>query len=191
MMMSKKAFRDFIHQYEKLTDAEWEMVANRLHPLHLKKGDILLKEGQICNHIWFLEQGFLRFFIWKDGEAISKFFTLAPYTFTSQRSFNLRQPTKENIEVLEDSIIWEIGFDDNQKLMQIPSYNTFVRKLIQEVQHFTEQIMESLQNKTAEERYRVILEKNPKFMQRVSLKHLASFLGITPQSLSRIRKNIH
>ncbi len=191
MMMSKNAFRDFIHQYEKLTDAEWEMVANRLHPLHLKKGDILLKEGQICNHIWFLEQGFLRFFIWKDGEAISKFFTLAPYTFTSQRSFNLRQPTKENIEVLEDSIIWEIGFDDNQKLMQIPSYNTFVRKLIQEVQHFTEQIMESLQNKTAEERYRVILEKNPKFMQRVSLKHLASFLGITPQSLSRIRKNIH
>ncbi len=191
MMMSKKAFRDFIHQYEKLTDAEWEMVANRLHPLHLKKGEILLKEGQICNHIWFLEQGFLRFFIWKDGEAISKFFTLAPYTFTSQRSFNLRQPTKENIEVLEDSIIWEIGFDDNQKLMQIPSYNTFVRKLIQEVQHFTEQIMESLQNKTAEERYRVILEKNPKFMQRVSLKHLASFLGITPQSLSRIRKNIH
>ncbi len=191
MMMSKKAFRDFIHQYEKLTDEEWEMVANRLHPLHLKKGDILLKEGQICNHIWFLEQGFLRFFIWKDGEAIGKFFTLAPYTFTSQRSFNLRQPTKENIEVLEDSIIWEIGFDDNQKLMQIPSYNTFVRKLIQEVQHFTEQIMESLQNKTAEERYRVILEKNPKFMQRVSLKHLASFLGITPQSLSRIRKNIH
>ncbi len=191
MMMSKKAFRDFIHQYEKLTDEEWEMVAKRLHPLHLKKGDILLKEGQICNHIWFLQQGFLRFFIWKDGEAISKFFTLAPYTFTSQRSFNLRQPTKENIEVLEDSIIWEIGFDDNQKLMQIPSYNTFVRKLIQEVQHFTEQIMESLQNKTAEERYRVILEKNPKFMQRVSLKHLASFLGITPQSLSRIRKNIH
>ncbi|MEO0528832.1 MAG: Crp/Fnr family transcriptional regulator, partial [Bacteroidota bacterium] len=155
-----------------------------------KKGELLLEEGDVCNHLSFLENGLLRFFIWHDGEKMSKFFTIAPYMFTSQRSFNLRIPAKESIEALEDSSLWQIGYEDNQKLLKMEVWNTFAHKVTQEVQFFTENILENLQSKTAERRYREILEKNPLFIQRIPLKHLASFLGITQQSLSRIRKNI-
>ena len=74
--------------------------------------------------------------------------------------------------------------------MEVKSWNTFVRKLIQEVQYFTEKILEEIQTETAEKRYEKMLKNEPLPLQRIPLKYLASFFGIAPQSLSRIRKKI-
>ncbi len=149
-----------------------------------------MEEGSVCNHLRFLESGLLRFFIWKDGETVTKFFTEAPYMFTSQRSFNQREPARENIEALEDSLVWEIRYEDHKALLQLGIWNELAAKVTQEVQFFTENILEDLQNETAENRYRSLLKNRPQLLQRVPLKHLASYLGITQQSLSRIRKNL-
>ena len=81
-------------------------------------------------------------------------------------------------------------FEDTYRLLKITNWSNFIRELIQEVQSFTEEILEELQTETAEIRYRKMLESNNNLLQRVPLKHLASYLGIAPQSLSRIRKNI-
>jgi hypothetical protein len=72
----------------------------------------------------------------------------------------------------------------------LPSWNLLARKVTQEVQFFTEQILEDLQNETAEARYRHLLENQPDLLQRIPLRFLASYLGIAPQSLSRIRQKI-
>lgn len=183
-------FRSFIESYTDVPDEDWALVEEQLERKVFEKGALLLEAGRICKQLYFLESGFLRYFIWKDGEDVSKFFTSPPYCFTSQRSFTQEIPAKESIEALEESIVWIMPAKAAFELLRFSSWSTFVRKLVQEVQHFTEEILESIQNQTAEERYKDLLESQHIFLQKVPLKHLASYLGIAPQSLSRIRKKI-
>ncbi len=183
-------FKKYILTYQSLNLEEWEQVERCLNRKEYAKGEVILASGKICRKLYFLEDGFLRFYILKDGETVSKFFTEAPYCFTSQRSFANGIPTDDTIEALKDSIIWEMDKTDAFDLLRIPNWSEFIRKLIQEVQYFTEQILEETQNCTAEERYVRMLEQNSSILLHAPLKDVASYLGIAPQSLSRIRKNI-
>ena len=183
-------FRLYIHKYTLIPDSEWEQIAARLEEISVPRSGSILEEGQICRHLCFLEEGLLRFFVWKDGRDVNKYFTVAPYCFTSQRSFNFAVPAKENIEALEDSKIWRMSKEDSEELLKLPGWSEFVRKLVQEVQFFNDQILENIQNETAESRYRQMLAESDPLLQRVPIKHIASYLGIAPQSLSRIRKKV-
>lgn len=190
MPLTKKMhpFRKYILNYNPLIEEEWTQIENCITRKEYKKGDIILESGKICRKLYFLEEGFLRFYVLRDGEKVSKFFTEPPYCFTSQRSFTNEVPTNDNIGALKDSVVWEMSKVNAFNLLSIFNWSEFVRKLIQEVQFYTEQILEEAQNNTAEERYIKLLEDNSFIIQSVPLKDIASYLGITPQSLSRIRK---
>lgn len=182
--------RQFILQYTPVSEQDWQAISNCLLRREMKRDNLLLEEGKICKHLYFLEKGLLRFFVWKDGLDITKYFTDVPYVFTSQKSFNQQVPAQESIETLEDSIIWQMSYEHAHQLLEIKSWSTFIRLLVQEVQTYTEEILEALQTQTAEQRYKMLLQQDPDLVQRVPLKHLASYLGIAPQSLSRIRKKM-
>ena len=181
-------FRKYILEYNTLTQDEWEKVEKCLTKRIYKKGELILEHGKICKKLYFLEDGFLRFFVYKDGQDVTKFFTKPNYCFTSQRSFANEIPTDDNIEALQESIVWEMSKKDAFELLKCLNWSEFVRKLIQEVQFFTEEILEDLQNNTAEERYTRMLNDNDIILRYAPLKDIPSFLGIAPQSLSRIRK---
>jgi len=181
-------FRKYILTYHPIRQEEWEVVEQCLTRKEYQKGTLLLEDGKICRKLFFLEEGFLRFFIMKDGKDISKFFTAPPYCFTSQRSFTKAIPTEDNIEALQDSVVWEIDKADAYDLLRYSNWSAFTRKLVQEVQYFTEEILTDLQNSTAEERYIRMIEEEDLILQNAPLKDIASYLGIAPQSLSRIRK---
>ncbi len=183
-------FRKFIENYTTLSDNDWRDISVCFSQRTLQKNEILLQEGKICRHLYFIESGLLRYFIIKDGNEITKFFTGAPYCFTSQVSFTAEKPATENIQALEKSIIWQANLKQVSELIEQKSWNTFVRKLIQEVQYYTEKILQEIQTETVENRYRKMLNSNSELLQRIPLQHLASYLGIAPQSLSRIRKKI-
>lgn len=189
-MYNMHPFRQFINRYVAISDEEWLAIETCLSRREIKKETVLLEEGKVCRHLYFLESGLLRFFVWKDGNDITKFFTEAPYCLTSQKSFVSQQPAKESIETLEDSVLWQMSLEDANRLLSVFVWTEFIRKLIQEVQSFTEEILEELQTETAENRYLKLLERPSPLLQRVPLKHLASYLGIAPQSLSRIRKKL-
>lgn len=182
--------RQFISQYTPVSEQDWQAISDCLLRREMKKETLLLEEGKTCKHLYFLEKGLLRFFVWKDGLDITKYFTDVPYVFTAQKSFNQQVPAQESIETLEDSIIWQMSYDDAQRLLELKSWTTFIRLLVQEVQTYTEEILEALQTQTAEQRYKLLLQQDADLVQRVPLKHLASYLGIAPQSLSRIRKKM-
>jgi len=181
-------YRKFILKYSNLTDKEWKLVEKCLVKKIYKKGETILRNGTICRKLYFLEEGFLRYFILKDGKEVTKYFTAPPYAFTSQRSLNNNIPAEDNIDVLKDAVVWELDKKDTFDLLKIFNWSEFVRKLVQEVQYYTEQILEEYQNMTAEERYIKMIQENDVILSNVPLKHIASYLGIAPQSLSRIRK---
>ncbi|MEM6842134.1 MAG: Crp/Fnr family transcriptional regulator [Bacteroidota bacterium] len=183
-------FKLFVKRYVSIPEADWKVVSRSFRKRQIKRGEIILMEGEVCRHLWFLESGLLRYYIVRDGDEKNKFFTIAPYFFTSQYSFNNQTPAKETIQAIEDSMVWETTRQENQQLLQLASWNRFARKITQEVQFFTEEILEELQTETAENRYLKLLDNQPELLQRIPLKYLASYLGIAPQSLSRIRKKV-
>ncbi|MEL7424436.1 MAG: Crp/Fnr family transcriptional regulator [Bacteroidota bacterium] len=186
------SFRSYITQYTSLSQGDWEQIAACLTERIYSKGTILLEEGKICRKLYFLESGLMHFYVNRDGREVTKFFTEPPYCFTSQRSFNKDLPAGESIQAITDSRVWEMNKSDAFRLLdELPSWNTFVRTLIQEVQYYTEVILEDLQNKTAEERYAEMIVERTALLEQLPLKYLASYLGIAPQSLSRIRKRFY
>jgi CRP-like cAMP-binding protein len=94
-------FRTFIEKYVRVSIQDWERIAICLPYLQVPKNTLLLEEGKVCKHLYFVEKGLLRFYIWKEGTDITKFFTEAPYVFTSQQSFTSAQVARENIQTLE------------------------------------------------------------------------------------------
>ena len=189
-MGNQHPFRLFIETFTSLKEEEWSSIAACLTRKYYKKEEILLTAGTVCKKLYFLESGYLRYFLLIDGEEVTKYFTEPPYCFTSQRSFDHQIPTDDYIQALEDSHVWEMNRSDAFALCRYASWNEFIRKLVLEVQFYTEEIMNELQSKTAEERYSELLTNGSLILQKVPLKYIASYLGIAPQSLSRIRKNL-
>ena len=148
-----KKLREFIEKYTSISETDWQIISACFQRRVFEKDEIILAEGKICRHLYFIESGLLRFYINKKGNDITKFFTESPYCFTSQVSFNAEKPAGENIQAIEKSIVWQITLKQTNDLLELKSWNTFVRKLIQEVQYFTEEILEEIQTETAEMRY--------------------------------------
>lgn len=184
------SIRSFVERYTVIPAGEWPHILAAFRRVEYKAGAYVLREGERCNHLSFLASGLLRYVVLRDGEEFNKFFTVAPYFYTSQQSFNDRTPARESIRAVEDSVAWSITYEENERLLQQPGWAAFGRAITQEVQFFTEEILTELQTETAADRYGKLLEKRPGLVARLPLKDLASYLGIAPQSLSRIRKKV-
>lgn len=183
-------FRKFIEQYSIVPDEDWLTINEAFERKLFAKNEIILKEGSVCRNFYFLQTGLIRCFTNLDGTDITKYFTAAPYCFTSIESFTKQKLAEESIQTLEESVIWFASANNLEKLKTLYSWNEFTTKLLQEVQQFTRNSLLETKTKTADQRYRELLNNKPEVIQRIPLKYLSSFLGVAPQSLSRIRKNL-
>jgi CRP-like cAMP-binding protein len=183
-------FRRFIEIYTQLPDDELKVIEQAFERKEFAKNEMILTEGCICRHFYFLEEGLIRFFITHDGDDITKFFTTSPYCFTSKDSFRNHVPALENIQALTKVVVWQTTFNQANELLSLKSWNTFTRKFVHEVQTHTEQLVWEMKTETVEARYKKLCETYPELIKKIPLKHLSTFLGIAPQSLSRIRKKL-
>jgi CRP-like cAMP-binding protein len=182
------AFRKFLKGYTHVPDADWRVIQQAFERKEFAKNEIILEEGNICRHFYFLEDGLVRFYVFNDGNDITRFFTTAPYCFTSRNSFRTRTPALESIQALDKTIVWQTTLNHTNELLELKSWTDFTRKFLHEVQSYTEELLLENKTETAEQRYIKLMVKYPDLIQKIPLKHLSTFLGIAPQSLSRIRK---
>jgi len=182
------SLKKFIENYTKLPDDDWEIISKAFERKEFQKNELILEEGRVCRYFYFLEEGIVRFFVLNDGNDITKFFTIAPYCFTSKESFRNQKSALENIQAIDKTVVWQIDLKQANDLLELKSWSTFTRKFLHEVQcHIEELLMES-KTETVENRYHKLVQRYPELIQKIPLKHLSTFLGIAPQSLSRIRK---
>jgi len=190
--MTKKNLLNTIFSNAKLTNQEKERVINSFTKVKFKKGDFLFKENQTLNHYYFLEKGFARSFTYDyDGMEVTTKFYSESNIVIDWTSFMLRNPTQENFQANTDCICWRLNFEDFQEL-----FNSIEGFRESGKSRFAMSYLElkknhlSIISNTAKERYLLLLKEHPEIINNAPLKHIATYLGVTDTSLSRIRKEI-
>ncbi|MGZ3838580.1 MAG: Crp/Fnr family transcriptional regulator [Flavisolibacter sp.] len=167
-----------------------EEIASQFIRKEIPKNEFHLKEGRICHQYLFLEKGFIRAFAHdtEGHEVTTDFYGENQVVFEVSSFFN-RTLSKENHQALTDCEGWVITYDQLNRLFHtLPEFRDFGRSIL--VKGFTalKKRMLSMITETAEERYSQLLQTAPEIFQKAPLKYIASYLGITDTSLSRIRK---
>jgi len=157
----------------------------------VQKGDFLVKAGQVCQYVSFINKGLVRLYYTFDGKDISTGFAGAGEYTSEYESFLTRRPATQNIGALTDIEVVDLGFDDMQRLYkQYPVFQEFGRKIAEMLFIMLNQRNTALLALTPEDRYRNMIAGNSSLLQQVPQYMLASFIGITPEHLSRIRKKM-
>lgn len=156
--------------------------------VHIQKNKDLQPIGHTCKTIYFINKGIARIYYYKDGIDITESFALENNVIARVESLFTGKPSRKAIQVLEDAEIVAIDADKLFKLYDsYPEIERLFRKIFEASHVETVNRIEGIQFHTAEERYKALLEEAPTIIQRVPLKYIASYLGITQVSLSRIR----
>ena len=175
----------------KLTDEEKELSRSFFIPKKLRKRQYLLQQGDVAKHVAFVEKGLLRSYIVneKGSEHILQF-AFEGWWISDQFSFLTGEPSEYNIEAMEDCELLLLTKQAEEEMLEkIPKLERFFRILLQNSLIATQKRLASSLSQTAEERYNELIKACPSTLpQRIPQHMLASFLGITPETLSRIRR---
>jgi len=175
-----------------LTDEEWDLFTSKLEHKTFKKGDTVLRDGEIENYLSFIVKGSIRLLVYNDKmDEISIGFSSEKTFCSSYSSFIMQRPSKVCIQALEDLEVLRVSYMNLQDLYACSHTGERLGRINAEMYLCHKEEREiMLLTMSASERYMQLLENNPKLLNLVKLEHIATYLGITPQSLSRIRRSI-
>ncbi len=167
-------------------------IASNFQKIEISKDEYFIKAEKICTKYLFLEKGFIRAFTFDlDGNQVTTDFYSDNQIVFEVGSFFQNTVSKENFQALEDSMGWYIDYEQLQTLFHsIPEFREFGRMILVKGFIAFKQRTLSLINQTAEQRYETLIKARPEIFQKAPLKNIATYLGITDTSLSRIRKEM-
>ncbi|NMM50842.1 Crp/Fnr family transcriptional regulator [Marinigracilibium pacificum] len=181
----------FIYGICPMSDSDWIFFSSKLQKEKLKKGTTLLKAGEVENHLYFISKGIVRLLIPGSENDVTFGFVFTNEFVTGYDSFLTQQPSKYQIETLTNVEVWKISKTDLEQVYNnTKTGNIIGRKMAENMFLIKSKRELSLLNKTAEERYLDLFTERPNVLEQIPLKYIASYIGITPQALSRIRKRI-
>lgn len=191
-MSSLELIHNLFNPHSTTSGFDTDLFTSRLEQVDYDKNDIILKEGQVENYLYFVEKGMLRFYIEKAEKEITFDFAFEGNFTSGYSSFLTRKPAPYYIQALTPASIWRISYNELQEVYngnekgqmigRLAAEQLFIRKTARELSFLTQ---------SAEERYLYLLHEQPQFIQHIPLKYLASYIGVTPQALSRIRQRIN
>jgi hypothetical protein len=187
-------FREFLKSFIIFTDQEWNIFSEHLYGKSLKKKGFFAEAGKPCTEVGFIVKGSVRYFHIKDGEEITGYFSLENELISAYKSFLTSTPTLTYIEALENTMLIVFSKEGLQMLLADERINYKIERFGRLVaEHYLicyEDRVTSFVIQSPEERYLQLLKDNRNIFQRIPQHYIANSLGITPVSLSRIRKRI-
>ncbi len=187
-------FRSQLRCFVELADEEWDVFAEHLYLRRLKKRERFISDGKVCTEIGFIYSGSFRFYFIKDGIEISNYFCFQNELISSYRSFLKQLPGNINIEAMQDAELicfshasLQTLLNDGRTAFKMERFGRTVAEYL--ICCYEERVI-SFITQSPEERYASLLEQQPVFLEKIPQHYLAAYLGITPVSLSRIRKRI-
>ena len=178
----------FLNSIHPLSSGLIEYLSIHLKEKNLSRKDYLLKAGQTCRHIYFIEEGLLRCFYLKGEVEVSSWFMKEGDVITSIGSFFNQKESYESIQALEACHLYYIDFNELQHIYNnFSEFNFISRVLLQKYYIIWDQQLYGLRMQQAQERYNWLMEAHPEIILRVPAKFIASYLGITEVTLSKLK----
>lgn len=172
-----------------LSENEKAVIQNSLQPFHLKKGSYFLEAGKINRHVGFLHKGLVRYFVYNDGEEATFEFTREGEFVADYQSFNKKVASIQNIQAIEDCEMLVINYHDLQKIFnETPSGNLIGRRIIEHRFNIMVNQLLAIYMQDHVERYKNFIDNYADLAQRIPQYLIASYVGVKPPSLSRIRR---
>ena len=190
--MLERIQRNTIRQFRHCCNCQMFLVAiddSAISQNHsVGKDYFLLREHTVSDYIYFIEKGIARIYYYKNGKEITEWIAMDEQFFLSITSFFQRTPTHLIIQTIEKSDVYGIHHNDFMSLAeQYHDVERLLRKMVTASLILSQVRMDSIQFETAHQRYDRLLKNTPEIIQRVPLSYIASFLGVTLETLSRIR----
>lgn len=180
-----------ISRYLSLTAEEASAFAECIPIKPFKKSDILLREGQVSRDSYFVIEGCIRKYYIIDGEERTTEFYVEDESVASLQSYQNKTPANHYFECVEDCRLAVLNYEKEQELFKrVPKYEALCRMSMENDFGEQQEALAKFITSSPEERYKNLLETRPDLLQRVPQYHLASYLGVKPESLSRIRKRL-
>lgn len=180
---------DFLISYVSFSQEELNDILENFTKIEVAKNHLLIKEGQVCKNIYFIEEGMARsYYLKKDGKEVTQWFFGEGVFMSSADSFFKQSPSYYYLEALDDSVLYSISYGKIETLLaKYHKMETFVRLLSIDMLAKVASKLNAIQFQTARERYDYMNSEFPDISYRVPLGHIASYLGMTQETLSRIR----
>ncbi|MCU4173820.1 Crp/Fnr family transcriptional regulator [Carboxylicivirga sp. N1Y90] len=184
--------RQFIASITPMNDDDWQLFSSKLEMVNVKKKIVLLKAGEIENYLSFITKGAARVHIPLEENDVTFGFLFENEFVSAYDSFLTRQPSEYQTETITDTTLWRISYQDLQDVYQNTDSGNAIGRRMNENMYLLKSKRElSLLSKSAEERYLDLFTERPELIKQIPLKHIASYIGVTPQALSRIRRRIY
>ncbi|MBO4905748.1 MAG: Crp/Fnr family transcriptional regulator [Bacteroidaceae bacterium] len=180
--------RDIARAYCTLTPAGIETLASILEPFKVSKNEKLMKEGEVCSYMYYVDRGMVRQFYFKNGRDVTEHFSYEGRIVICIESFLKQTPSRLIVEALENS--WLYGIPHHRLLELVETdkeMDRLYRKILEHALISSQEHADSQRFENASERYVRLLNTKPEIVLRAPMVHVASFLQMTPETLSRVR----
>lgn len=185
-------FKQFLKNISPITDNEFADTISYFTELNLQKGEFFVKQDKVCRHIAFILKGTLRtYYINEKAEETTSCFCTENNLTTSYKSFILQKPSNLILQAIEETQMLVIEYENLQKLYAKSTVWQTIGRAVAEREYIVmEQYASILNNETAKEKYLRLLKEQPNVLQKANIEDIASYLGVTRRTLSRIRQEI-
>ncbi|UFH56873.1 Crp/Fnr family transcriptional regulator [Spirosoma sp. KNUC1025] len=188
---STNPFLEAVCRFTALSPASQQALAEAVKRLEFDKGHVLVQPNTVCQWVYFIESGLTRTYYYKDGKDVTDWLSAEGQFAVSISSFITQQPDRRIVELLEPSVLWAISHTALEKLyQQHHDIERLGRLLASHGLLLVQQRFDELHFATALERYRTLMTINPTIVQRVPLGMVASYLGMSAETLSRMRAQV-
>ena len=187
-LTTRDVARELARRYSTMTHEELDVLESILVPMRFQKGDFILKEGEVCTNIYWVVKGLVRQFYIKNGKELTEYMAVENSIFMSIESLFKEQPSHQQIQTLEPTILFALPKPAlEREAVRNVNIQMLYRKILEESLIISQVHADMLRFESAQERYAKLVKRSPQLILRAPLVYIASYLQMTPETLSRVR----
>ena len=187
-LTTRDVARELARRYSTMTHDELDVLESILIPMKFAKGEFVLREGEVCSSIYWVAKGLVRQFYYKNGKELTEYMATENTIFMSIESLFKEEPSHQQIQTLEPTILFALPKPALER-EAVRNVNTqmLYRKILEESLIISQVHADMLRFESAQERYAKLVKRSPQLILRAPLVYIASYLQMTPETLSRVR----